>query len=616
MRLGSSVAVLVLAVSAIPSHAEALMDASEVLAKSKEAAGGAAWDDIRSTHSQMKIMTGGLEGTAEGWDDLITGRSLSTYKLGLMSGGDGFDGEIAWTKDSSGQIRLREGDDEYEGAINEAYRIAHAYWYPERWGAEMEYGRLQEEDGNRFHVITIRPEGGRPFELWIDADSYLVSRTVERSAIETRTLFLSDYRRSGGVLYPFASRSTNGETRYDVVSEVESLEFNEPLNEDLFATPAAPPPDYTFSDDRTSVTIPFKLLNNHIYVNVTLNGRGPYLVICDTGGANIVTPALAGELGLKPEGRLQGRGAGEKSEDISMVKIESLGVGDVTLRNQVFLVFPLEPFSNVEGVHQSGLIGYEVFKRFVVNVDYEDKLLTMTLPGAFSYEGNGTVVPFQCNGRIPQVEGSIDGISGMFDIDTGARSSLHLMRPFVEKNDLVALYKPDVEAVTGWGVGGAVRGMVTRSKGLKLGGVEFADPVTELSLQMGGAFTNTYVAGNVGTKLLKRYNITFDYDRKQMIFEKNSNTGDPDVYDRSGMWLSVDGSVFRVIDITSGGPASDAGLEIGDDILSVDGVSAGEMSLPSLREQFVTDPPGTEIMLRVRSGKEESQVTLTLEDLV
>lgn len=52
--------------------------------------------------------------------------------------------------------------------------------------------------------------------------------------------------------------------------------------------------------------VPFELLNNHIYVKVRIDGKGPYLLLCDTGGANIVTPDLAAELGLKPEGALQG----------------------------------------------------------------------------------------------------------------------------------------------------------------------------------------------------------------------------------------------------------------------------------------------------------------------
>ena len=611
-----TVAIFLMTLWLLPAQTWGGDKAMEILGKSKEASGGSAWDDIASTHYRMALSIGGLEGTMEAWENVITGYDRSSLHLGSASGQEGFDGETAWSKDTSGQIRLREGDNEREGAINVAYRTCLAYWYPDRWAAKIDYVGRKEEGEKFFHIVRITPRGGREFNIWIDAVTWLIDRIVETSAIETRTTFMSDYREINGVMYPHAFRSTNGETRYDMFMTVESVEFNVPLEEDLFAMPAPPPPDYIFSEGKTSTIIPFKLLNNHIYVEIKLNGRGPYLVICDTGGSNILTPTLAAELGLKPEGTLQGRGAGEASEDVGLVKIDSLTVGDVTLANQLFMVFPLESFSDIEGVDQYGIIGYEVFKRFVVEIDYENEELTMTIPEAFSYVGNGTVLPFKFNGSIPQVEGSIDGIHGQFDIDTGARSSLTLMGPFVEKHGLVRQYAPEFEAVTGWGVGGSVRTKITRTGNLRLGGIDFQKPVTEFSLQTGGAFTDTYVAGNVGTRLLKRYNITFDYKHQEMILEPNANVSKPDVFDRSGMWINLSGSDFEVVDVIEGGPAATAGLVIGDTIVKVDGKDVRDLSLPELRRRFVTDSPGTKIRLTVKNIRGEEEIILILQDLV
>jgi hypothetical protein len=366
------------------------------------------------------------------------------------------------------------------------------------------------------------------------------------------------------------------------------------------------------------VTIPFEFLNNHIYVNVELNGKGPFLLLCDTGGANVITPTIAERLGVEPEGAFEARGAGEGTEKVSMVKVDSLTVGGVTMRNQLFIVFPLESFDAIEGVPQSGLIGYEVFKRFVVKIDYDRKLLTLTLPEAFRYEGSGTVVPFVFDGRTPQVEGSVDGIPGSFHIDTGSRSTLTLMGPFVEKHNLIERYSPEVQGVTGWGVGGPVRSHVTRAGVLELGGIEFTNPVTQLSLQTGGAFTNTYVAGNVGAGLLKQFNIIFDYTNQQMIFEPNSRRSVPEPYDRSGMWINAAGDAFEIIDVVENGPAAGAGLRAGDLIVSIDGVPAAGLSLPELRSRFTTDRAGTKLRLEIRRGDETENrtVTLVLEDLV
>lgn len=187
----------------------------------------------------------------------------------------------------------------------------------------------------------------------------------------------------------------------------------------------------------------------------------------------------------------------------------------------------MDSFSAVEGISADGLIGYEVFKRFIAKVDYEHHLITLTLPSAFTYKGEGSVVPFQFNAHIPQVDGAIDSIDGKFDIDTGSRSSLDLLAPFAEKHDLAAHYGAKLEAVTGWGVGGAARSLVTRAKVLRLGKVEVYNPVTEISLQKKGALVSPYVAGNIGAGVLKRFNITFDYPHQQLIFEPNANHDKP-----------------------------------------------------------------------------------------
>ena len=591
-------------------------DPNEILAKVKAASGGAAWDAIRTARATMTISIGGLTGTVEALDDVTLGRYVDRFKIGPMSGAEGFDGTVLWSQDASGQSRVEEGGDGRLGAANESYRRAYGFWNPERWPAQIEDAGTQEENGRHCLVVRITPKGGRPFDLWIDAATMLIDRTVEKTAIETRTTFETDYRTVGGVKMAFAARSTNGDPRYDQRTTVESVEFNVPVEDATFKLPAPPPPDFSLAGGKTSTTVPFELLNNHIYVDVKLNGKGPYRLMCDTGGANVVTPELAKELGLSSEGAFEGRGVGEKSEDMGVTKVEKLQIGDATIANQVFLVFALGPFAAVEGVPQFGLVGYEVFKRFVARVDYEKKLLTLALPSAFEYRGTGTIVPFTFNEHIPQVEGSLDGISGKFDIDTGARGSVTILAPFAEKNGLTEHYGAKVAAVTGWGVGGPARGLVTRARTLRLGTLEVAGPVVDLSQQKKGAFIDPYVAGNVGAGVLKRFNVTFDYGRQRLIFEPNANYARPDAYDRAGMWINRGPEGFEVVDVVAGGPAEEAGLRVGDRITAIGGTPAGQLSLPVVRERFRTEPVGTTIKLAATRNGKPRNLKLVLRDLV
>jgi Aspartyl protease/PDZ domain len=590
--------------------------AQEILAKSKQAMGGDAWDSIRTTHSTAKVVTSGLTGQGESWEDNLTGHYVDRYKLGPASGAEGFDGKVVWSQDTSGEPRLEGAEGARQAAIDEAYRRCFAYWFPQRWPAQIDYSGEREDQGKRFHVLRITPQGGRPFDMWIDATTYMIDHTVEKADIETRTNYFSDYRTVNGVKIAFAGRSTNGDTKYDQHIDIEKIDFNAPVQQAMFEMPAPPAPDFAIAGGKNSTTVPFDLVNNHIYVQVKLNGKGPFRILCDTGGANIITPTVAKELGVKSEGALQGRGVGEKSEDVGLAKLQTLQVGDATLNNQLFAVFPMESFASVEGIQESGLIGYEVFKRFVVKVDYEHHNLTLTVPSAFTYQGTGTKVPFQFNAHIPQVDGEIDGIPGKFDIDTGSRSSLDLLKPFVEKNNLVAKYDAKIEAVTGWGVGGAARSLLARAKVLRLGTIEVHNPVAELSVQAKGAFTSPYVAGNVGAGVLKRFNIIFDYTHQQLIFEPNANYDAPDVFDRSGMWLNKTDDAFEVMDVVAGGPAAAAGIKVGDKVVAVDGRPAQQIPLPDLRAKFKSDPPATKLRLTVKSGEQQRAVELVLRNLI
>jgi len=603
----------ILGLAAAPASAQD--SAQDILARAKQASGGAAWDKVVSIHTKFAIAVGGMKGTGESREDIRKGRFVETFQLGVYAGAEGFDGRTVWTQDASKHAHAEEGGEARAAAANDAYRRTQAYWYPERWGGQIESSGQKEENGRKLHVLRIAPTGGRPFDLWLDARTYLTDRVVEQAGAETRTTYFSDYRQVSGLKLPFASRTTNGEARYDQVITVESVEINVPLDDRMFAMPAPPPPDFVIAGGQTSTTVPFALINNHIYLDVTLNGKGPFRLLCDTGGQNVVTPGLAKELGLKTEGAIQGHGSGEKSEDVGLTKVETIRIGEATLTNQVFAVFDFTALGEVEGLPLSGLVGYEVFKRFVVAIDYERRRLTLTLPEAFQYSGTGTTVPFQFDGQSPQVEGELDGLPGKFDLDTGSRSSLTILAPFAESHGLKAVYRPKVEAITGWGVGGPSRGLITRAKVLKLGSVTVSGPLTELSLQKRGSFTDPYVAGNVGGGVLKRFNIIFDYSRQRLIFERNKNDAKPDDYGRAGLWLNLSGGAFRVMFVLPAGPAAEAGIKAGDRVLSVEGKTPAELPLPEVREIF-RSKPGTVVKLRVESGGVARDVKITLRELI
>jgi hypothetical protein len=592
-------------------------DPAALLARAKAATGGAAWDAVRTLHVRMRVASAGLTGTAEAWVDVRTGRHFDSYSLGPVQGAEGFDGKTAWSQDASGQTRVDDSGDGREGSADEAYRGALAYWYPERHPATLADAGDRTEGSRTFHRVRITPEGGRPFEVWIDARTDRIDRTVEKAAGETRTVFFSDYRQVGGLWHPFTSRSTNGEAQYDETLDVDSVEVNAPIDEAKFQRPEGKTHDFAIAAGKTAATLPFRLLNNHIYVDARLDGK-PVQMLFDSGGANILTPAAAARLGLKAEGALQMRGAGEGSESSGLVKTRELALGDITLRDQLFLVAPLGGLAEVEGMEVDGVVGFEVLKRFVTRVGYAQRQLTFTLPEAFQAAAAGTPVPFTFDDQTPQVDGEIDGVAGKLTIDTGSRASLTINAPFAAAHGFQAKYAPRVEAMSGWGVGGGVRSRMTRAGLLKLGTVQVTAPVMDIALSEKGAFANPYLAGNVGGGVLQRFDVTFDYGRQLLFLAPNERAAVPDPWDRAGMWINGGGKGFQVKDVVAGSPAAEAGLRAGDVVMAVDGQDAGSLLLPDVRNRLKGEL-GTRVRLTLRSGAEPHEVrevTLVLRDLV
>ena len=592
-------------------------DPQDILARAKAASGGAAWDAVRTIHSKVRVATGGITGTAESWEDVRAGRFVDTYVFGPATGAEGYDGAKKWSQDSSGAVTFSDSGDAREGSVNEAYRRSLSYWYPDRRQAAIENAG-ERRDGDQaertFHVLRITPAGGRPFEIWIDAATFLIDRTVEKAAKETRTTFFSDYREVNGLKLPFRLRVTNGETRFDQIVTYEAYEINPEMDAAKFEVPQVRADDFSIAGGATSVAIPFELINNHIYVDVRVNDL-PLRVMLDTGGVNILAPETAQALKLASEGSFQARGIGETTESFGLTRVQEVQIGGATVRNQVFYVMPFRDLEKVEGVPQTGVVGFEVFKRFVVRIDYAQRQVTLLLPDAFQAPAGATVVPFTFNEMTPQVEGKIDGIPGKFTIDTGSRATLWVNRPFAEKHSLFDKPGKKIEALAGWGVGGQGRGLVTRAGLLELGDVRVPAPVTSIALQQRGSMADPYLAGNVGGGILRRFTVTFDYGRQKIYFEPNASNAQEDTWDRSGLWLNRADAGYRVEDVVADSPAAAAGLKVGDLVLAVNGRKATELPVAEARE-ILKSAPGTRVRLQVKSGATEREVEVVLQEMV
>ncbi len=598
-----------LATPAFASPADAILDAN------KAASGGSAWESKETLKENYDLSGDQLTGKGNSLTDLRDGRSMGSYDMGPISGADGFDGKDAWNKDSSGTITLEQGGDERAHAVNDAYRGANLWWRQDRGGAKIVSDGQKTDGGATFDVLTIVPKGGMTFDAWFDGKTHLLMRVLEKRGAQLITTSFSDYRTVDGVKLPFKAVIDDGEgPKYLQTIMITRAEFVPEQQASAYAPPHVTVTDFAIAGGAKEATTPIKVINNHIYADVSVNGKGPFLFIFDTGGANLVTPAVAKELGLKSQGAVDVHGAGEGVMNAGFTKVNSVAIGKASIKSQPFVVLPLDAMSDVEGVTEKGMIGFETFKRFVTRIDYAGGTITLIDPKKFDPKDAGTPVKFVFNGSIPEIQGTFEGEPGKFDIDTGSRAGVTLTKPFAEKIDFRVKHPKGIDCVDGWGVGGPSTGYVARGKMLMLGDVKVPGIVVSYATQKKGAFAGNEYAANIGSGILKRFIVTFDYNNKVMYLKPAAvPLTDVDTFDRSGMWINDSKDGFKIVDVTAKGPADAAGLKTGDVIVSIDGKLAGETTLPDLRKRLRDDAAGAKIKLGLQNGK---AVTLTLRDQI
>lgn len=617
MRQWVKAAVGVLLASAAGAAAAAT-DPAAVLRAYHAAVGGSAWN-AKVVMRTVADMTGqGLTGRATALTDLTNGNAVLNYTLGPASGAQGFDGKDAWNQGPNGEVNLEQGGVSLPVALTAAYQNANLWWRPDFGGAVVKAKGDAPCGKATCAVLDITPKGGVPFQAWFARDSHLLVRTVQTLGAQTTTTYFSDYRKADGVSVPWKTVVDTGYGKqYLQTVTTTAVAF---LPAQALATYAPPRTDVkgvAIAGGASATTFPFRLINNHIYADVWVNGHGPLLFIFDTGGENILVPATAKALDVPIQGKMPGVGVGNQAVNYGLAKVAALKVGAATFKDQIVGVLEFEP-NAVEGVDTQGMVGFTVFKRFVTRIDYGKREMTLIEPDHFDPKGAGTPIPFVFDGDLPEVEGTFDGIPGKFQLDTGSRDALTLTGPFAAQHDLRAKHPKGVVAVDGWGVGGPARSYVTRGKLLTIGPIRLPNVVTSLSVQKKGAFATPAYQGNIGGAILKHFVVTFDYARHVVYLKPLDAAPLTSVgrFDRSGMWIDQAPDGMAVMDVTAGGPAARAGIKVGDVITAVDGKPAAAIHVYDLRQTLRGDAPGTVMRFAVRRGARTRTVAVTLRDQI
>ena len=371
------------------------------------------------------------------------------------------------------------------------------------------------------------------------------------------------------------------------------------------------------------ITLPFRTVNNHVLIDVRANGSDPVTVILDTGmpiEALMLyeTPQIEA-LGL-PYGEMRaqvgGAGGDGKRREAKIAPGIEVGLGPLTLGNMTALV--MEPIPHFYGYHD-GVIGAALFNHFVVRLDQDEQHVELYRPESFRPAEGAIEVPLEQNGGLPYVEAEVVVAAGgpavpvRLVVDIGASHAVSLN--VTEEGPITAPART-LRTVLGKGVSGEIQGNVGRIAEFRIGGktlkgVVATFPDAEHQHPRGMDSRD----GNLGSGILRRFNLAFDYSRNRMWLEPNRHYTEAFDWDMSGIRLRADGEALRVDAVLPDSPAAAAGIQVDDVITGIDGEAISASAQFELRERFRSEE-GSKIEIELLRDGQKLERTVKLKRMV
>lgn len=615
-------ALLALPLFAASGHAAITPEAQKIVDRYVEASGGRpAWEKTRAQHMVGTIQIFGLKGRVEAWRR-APDRRATEVAIGPFNLKDWTSGDKSWRIDPSGKLLPLDGKD-LEQAIAGVWFESERWLEPDQGGGSIAaLPDVKDSLGTRA-VLEITPPGGKPRRFEFDRKSGLLIRGSSKNDQNTVTVTNSDYRKVDGWMVAFKSvQEIAGAAANTAIVTVDSVSNDVSIPDSRFVPPVQETSNITWLKTPGVAHLPFDYRSRHVWLRASVNGGPLADFIYDTGASvTVIDSAYAAKIGLKTSGQMQAVGAGSAG-GASFATLEKLRVegpnGDgIELKDVkagVLSVNPvLAPFFWREC---AGIVGFDAIVQFVNEVDYDGKQLTLSDPKAFTYAAKGAELPMQLAGHAPVVTVKVDGqYEGLARVDIGSSSTLDLHTPFVTKNGLIAKY-PAALTVVGGGFGGTFESKFARMHSLEIGPYKVDAPLIGLSTITTGALASEDYAGNIGNRLLERFKVTLDYERRKVYLEPGAKYAEREPFSRFGAQLAKMGDKVQAAQVLPRSPAAAAGLRDGDDVVSIDGMAAASLDPDALEARFEQGKPGVKVEVVVLRDGKPKKLKVALKDIM
>jgi predicted aspartyl protease len=364
-------------------------------------------------------------------------------------------------------------------------------------------------------------------------------------------------------------------------------------------------------------SIPFELFGDHMFIKVSVDKSEPLDFIFDTGsGLTVLDMQIAEKMKLvKKEAELN-----QSQSQFELIKHNSIEINGFPMEKNI-KVYAAD-LSHLEislGRDFDGILGYDLLHHHTVRIDYDNFQMDIYDHGKGPKIGDA--IPFSLMTSIPTIKGTVvlnndQSYEGLFFIMTGAGTTLDLNSPAAESWDAInKTGKHYSYPIKGLGAEETLQyeGHVTS---FSFGKQTVEDLPIGISTAKSGIQADKKVAGIIGNRILREFNITIDVPDKMIWIEKNSHFGEKLNINSSGIDVQMSKDMTKVLihQVVDDSPASEAGIKINAELISLNGKPALSYALPDIKTIFRRS--GETATVKILQDGQEKEITLNMKSLI
>jgi hypothetical protein len=421
---------------------------------------------------------------------------------------------------------------------------------------------------------------------------------------------------------------------------------------------------FKFNSKEDKVSIPFKLINNLIFIPIKVNGIELNFLL-DSGVEETILFSLEDdkkEIKFYDVEKIMLRGLGSKGAIEGLKSTNNvLEIKGLKSENHLLYVILDDEFnlSSHVGIPVNGIIGYHFFKNNLVEINYERRRVVIHRDNESNkkkIEKKFKKVAIAIERSKPYIINTITIDSVSFPakllIDLGNSDAVWL---FQNRSKAIKVPSKNFEDYLGKGFSGDIEGKRARIAKFKMSEFEFLNPL--VAFPDSSSIRNVKLVpgrvGSVGGEILKRFSVIFDYTNSLLYLKKNKEYYDPFTYNRSGVeiqhyglqWVeetvsletvarvSTDNPfqlknrtndfkykfklkpIYEISHIRKNSPAANNGLQKGDIIVSINKNPAYRYSLQEINSLFKSEEEKW-ITLEIKRNNQILEFKFQLQDVL